>query len=103
MTPEPTLSTLLRSVHRLGHEPPPVISQLGWRFHHVGIPTDQPLQDETHLAAFGVHISGFDSSPFGVEGTRYAANSPLHPAIKTVPHVAFDSGEWSARRADLIS
>ena len=96
MTSEPTLATLLESGHRRGHEPPPVIAQLGWRFHHVGIPTDQPRQDETHLAAFGVHISGFSSSPFGIEWMRYAADSPLHPVIKSLPHVAFEVDDLDA-------
>jgi hypothetical protein len=96
MTPEPTLSSLIRSVHRLDHEPPPVVSRLGWRYHHIGIPTDQPRPNEKHLAAFGLHVSGFSSSPFGIEWMRYSADSPLHPAIKTLPHVAFEVDDLDA-------
>jgi hypothetical protein len=99
MTPEPTLASLIGSVHRRGHEPPPVVSELGWRYHHIGIPTDQPRPDETHLAAFGLHVSGFSSSPFGIEWMRYAADSPLHPAIKTLPHVAFEVDDLDAALA----
>jgi len=96
MSTTPTLASLIASVHRLSFEPPPVVSQLGWRFHHVGIPTSEPRADELHLPAFGVHIAGFASSPFGVEWMRYAADSPLHPAIKSLPHVAFEVDDLDA-------
>jgi hypothetical protein len=96
MTGEPTLSSVMRSVHRLGHEPPPVIAKLGWRYHHIGIPTNEPRPNEKHLEAHGVHISGFSSSPFGIEWMRYSENSPLHPAIRTLPHVAFEVDDLDA-------
>ena len=93
---ESTLSSLIRSVQRRGDEPPPVISKLGWRYHHIGIPTDQPHPNEKNLEAFGVHVSGFSTSPFGIEWMRYSASSPLHPAIKTLPHVAFEVDDLDA-------
>jgi hypothetical protein len=96
MSTEKTLSSILESVHRKDHEPPPVISQLGWRYHHIGIPTDTPRPNETHLAAFAVHVSGFSTSAFGIEWMRYAPDSPLHPAIKTLPHVAFEVEDLDA-------
>ena len=96
MTSEPTLSWLIRSVHRLADEPPPVIAKLGWRYHHIGIPTDVPRPNEKHLEAYGLHVSGFSSSPFGIEWMRYSENSPLHPAIKTLPHVAFEVDDLDA-------
>src|SRR6185369_3926024 len=96
MAAEETLSSLLRSVHRLGHEPPPVVAKLGWRFHHIGIPTDEPRPNETHLERYGLHVAGFSSSPFGIEWMRYSEGSPLHPAIKTLPHVAFEVDDLDA-------
>ena len=96
MTSEPTLASLIGSVRRLPHEPPPVISKLGWRYHHIGIPTDTPHPNEKHLEAFGVHVSGFASSPFGIEWMRYSETSSLHPAIKTLPHVAFEVDDLDA-------
>ena len=93
---EPTLASLIGSVHRLGHEQPAVISKLGWRYHHIGIPTDEPHENEKHLQAFGVHVSGFATSPFGIEWMRYSESSPLHPAIKTLPHVAFEVDDLDA-------
>jgi hypothetical protein len=96
MANEATLSSIIGSVHRQGHEPPPVISRLGWRYHHIGIPTAAPRPNEKHLDAFGLHVSGFSSSPFGVEWMRYSADSPLHPIIKTIPHVAFEVDDLDA-------
>jgi hypothetical protein len=96
MASKPTLSSILGSFHRRDHEPPPVVSKLGWRYHHVGIPTDSPRPNETHLEAFGLHVSGFSTSPFGIEWMRYSDDSPLHPAIKTMPHVAFEVDDLDA-------
>lgn len=96
MSTEATLSSILSSVHRMAHEPPPVVSKLGWRYHHIGIPTGTPRPNEKHLEAFGLHVSGFSSSAFGIEWMRYSADSPLHPAIKTLPHVAFEVDDLDA-------
>lgn len=96
MSPTPTLASLIASVRRLGDEPPPVVAQLGWRFHHIGVPTTERRDGELHLPAFGVHIAGFASSPFGIEWMRYDDDSPLHPAIRTLPHVAFEVDDLDA-------
>lgn len=74
---------------RLDHEFPPAIAQWGWRFHHVGIPTSTPGPGETHLEAFGMHVSGFPESPYGVEWMRFDPDSPVSELIRTVPHLAF--------------
>jgi len=96
VTAEPTLCSLIRSVHRPDHEPPPVVSALGWRYHHIGIPTDERRPNEVYLEAYGLHVSGFSSSPFGIEWMRFSPDSPLHPAIKTLPHVAFEVDDLDA-------
>ena len=96
MSSSPSLSSLGKSVQRRDHEPPPVVSRLGWRYHHVGIPTHTPRSGETHLAAYGLHVSGFSTSPFGIEWMRYSDDSPLHPVIKTLPHVAFEVDDLDA-------
>jgi len=36
-----------------------------------------------------MHVSGFDTSPFGVEWMRFDDDSPLPELIRTVPHLAF--------------
>ncbi len=59
------------------------------RYDHIGIPTTVPREGETYLPQFGMHVSGYDDSPYGVEWMRFEPHSPLPELVKTVPHVAF--------------
>jgi hypothetical protein len=72
------------------HEPPAAISEQGWRFHHVGIPTVTPRSGEHYLEELKVFASGFDTSAYGVEWLRFESDSPIPPLIRSVPHVAFE-------------
>jgi catechol 2,3-dioxygenase-like lactoylglutathione lyase family enzyme len=76
-------------VHRRDDELPPVTVREGWRFHHVGIPTQTRRPGEKYLPRFGFHHSGFESSAYGIEWMRFDDSSPLPEIIRTVPHVAF--------------
>jgi len=58
-------------------------------YDHIGIPTTATRPGEVHLPAFGIHVSGYETSEFGVEWMRFDADSPLPELVKTVPHVAF--------------
>jgi len=66
------------------------------RFHHIGIPTTERRPDEEHLPEFGMHVSGFEASPYGVEWMRFDSDSPLPELVKTVPHVAFEVDDLDA-------
>ena len=81
---------------RQSHEQPDVVVRRGWRYHHLGIPTTVPRANETHLARYGLYVSGFPTSPYGVEWMRFEDSSPLHPLIKSVPHVAFEVDDLDA-------
>ena len=74
---------------RQGHEQPEAIVQ-GWRYHHLGIPTTTPRPGERYLERFGVHVCGFETSPYGIEWMRYEEGSPIHELIRTVPHLCFE-------------
>ncbi len=86
----------LRFDRRLDHEPPPVTKQLGWRYHHIGIPTTTVRSGETHLEPYGLFVSGFATSPYGIEWMRFEKDSPLPEIIRTVPHVAFEVDDLDA-------
>ena len=58
-------------------------------FHHIGIPTTEPRPGERYLEQFGMYVSGFEDSPYGVEWMRFEADSPLPALVRSVPHVAF--------------
>ncbi len=75
---------------RRDHEPPAATDRWGWRYHHTGVPTDQPREGERYLAKFKVYVAGFSASPYGIEWMRFEEGSPVHELIKTVPHVAFE-------------
>ena len=36
------------------------------------------------------YVSGFDTSPYGIEWMRYEPDSPVDELIKRVPHIAFE-------------
>ncbi len=74
---------------RLSHEPPAATDKLGWRYHHIGIPYTEPRAREHHVAHLGVHVSGFATSPFGIEWMRFEPHCDVPPIVRTVPHVAF--------------
>ena len=61
----------------------------GWKYHHLGIPTDKVFPDERYLPQFKFYISGFETSPFGIEWMRFEKDSPMSKLIQSVPHLAF--------------
>jgi hypothetical protein len=75
---------------RKDNEPPFAISEMGMRFHHIGIPTDEPKPNEKYLERYGFYVSGFDTSEFGVEWMRFEKGSSVSKVIQKIPHVAFE-------------
>ena len=86
----------LQAGPRPDDEPPPVAKQLRWRYHHIGIPTTRVRAGETHLEPYGLFVSGFSTSPYGIEWMRFEKDSPLPEIIRTVPHVAFEVDDLDA-------
>ncbi|MCG6947358.1 MAG: hypothetical protein LJE93_00370 [Acidobacteria bacterium] len=75
---------------RKEHEPPAAIAEWGWRYHHMGIPTTERRAGEVFLEELRMYVSGFDTSPFGVEWMRFEPGSPVSEIVRTVPHIAFE-------------
>lgn len=75
---------------RHDHEPPYATHRWGWRYHHTGIPTEQPRDGERYLPEFKVYVSGFPDSPYGIEWMRFESDSPISELVRTVAHVAFE-------------
>jgi hypothetical protein len=48
------------------------------------------VQDEEHLPHLKIHVSGFSTSPFGIEWMRFDEDCRIHELIKRVPHIAFE-------------
>ncbi len=81
---------------RLDHEPPSAISQRSWRYHHLGIPTTVPRQGETYLEHLKIHVSGFGTSPYGIEWMRFDPDCVVSELVRTVPHIAFEVDDLDA-------
>ncbi len=71
-------------------ELPLCIEKWGWKYHHLGIPTKIKMPDEKYIAQFKLFVSGFRTSPFGIEWMRFESGSPFNELIKSVPHLAFE-------------
>jgi len=41
-------------------------------------------------------VSGYETSPFGIEWMRFEPDCPLPELVKTVPHVAFEVDDLDA-------
>jgi hypothetical protein len=78
------------NLKRKENEPPPAIEKWGWRYHHIGIPTKGPIDDERYVAQYKFSVGGFDQSPYGIEWMRFDEDSPIDELIKRVPHIAFE-------------
>jgi hypothetical protein len=81
---------------RKGHELPAVTAVHGWRYHHIGIPTDVERPGEIYLERFKMYVSAFETSPCGIQWMRFEPDSPVHELVKSVPHVAFEVDDLQA-------
>ena len=60
------------------------------KYHHIGIPTDKPRENERYLEEFKMYVSGYEDSPYGIEWMRFESDCPLPELVKTIPHIAFE-------------
>jgi hypothetical protein len=81
---------------RQDNEPPSAIAVEGWRYHHIGIPTSAPRPGERYLPGLKIFVSGFESSPYGIQWMRFDADAPYPEIVKTLPHVAFEVDDLKA-------
>ena len=88
---------------RRRHDDPPAIAKLGWRYHHLGIPHGAPRDGERHLQQLGVHVCGFETSPYGIEWMRFDPQCPVPEVVKTVPHLAFAVDDLGLDRCRSLS
>ena len=75
---------------RKENDPPEAICEWGWKYHHIGIPTKGKMPGERYIPHLKMHVTGFDSSPYGVEWMRFDKDSTIDNLIQVVPHIAFE-------------
>ncbi len=69
------------------------------RYHHVGIPTDESRPGERYIPRGRCWVSGYETSPYGVEWMRFQPDSPVPELVRTVAHVAFEVDDLAAALA----
>lgn len=88
------------SIKRKDHQQPFVIEKNGWKFHHIGIPTKEIKPDEKFIEKYRMYVSGFETSPYGIEYMRFEDNSPVEEIIKQNPHIAFEVDDLDSAAKD---
>jgi len=66
------------------------------KYLHFGVPTTDEKNWVGHIAELGVHVTDPVADPFGIEWLKFDSNSPMHEAIRTKPHAAFQVGDLDA-------
>jgi hypothetical protein len=67
-----------------------MIKKIKLTYHHLGIPTCNPIEGEVYLEAYKVFHCGYDKSEYGIEWMRYEKDCKLPEIVKTIPHIAFE-------------
>ena len=63
---------------------------------HYGVPTTQEKTWAGHVAELGVHTTDPTADPYGIEWLKFDADSPMHEAIRTKTHAAFQVDDLDA-------
>lgn len=63
-----------------------------YRFHHIGIPTDEPRPQEHYSDYFKMYTADHPGE-FRIQFHRFEPDSPLHPLIQKHPHIALQVDE----------
>lgn len=59
-----------------------------YEFHHIGIPTLEKMPGERYSPMFGMYTSNSLSKLLLIQWHRFDETSPLHPLLRSIPHVA---------------
>ncbi len=60
------------------------------KYHHLGIPTTQPIEGERYIPHLKMWVRDYSTSEFGIEWIRFAPDADFPELVKTVPHLAFE-------------
>jgi hypothetical protein len=60
------------------------------KYHHIGIPVNEPIEGEIYLEKYKCYHYGFEKSNYGIEYMRYEEERILPEIVKTKPHIAFE-------------
>jgi hypothetical protein len=62
----------------------------GYKYHHIGIPTDEELEGMEPIEHLRIHATDHGSNPFGIQWMKYEPDCSLPELVRKVAHVAFE-------------
>jgi len=62
----------------------------GYKYHHIGLPTDDEIEGMEHIRQLGIHATDHGSNPFGIQWMKYDQGCPVPELVRKVAHVAFE-------------
>jgi hypothetical protein len=69
------------------------------KFHHVGLPTDEPQAGEVYVPETKVWVTEPLDHPHRVEYLRYEPDSPASGPVREQAHLAFETDDLAAEIA----
>jgi len=72
------------------HGLPECIARWGWKYHHMGIPTNERKGNERYYPELKAHFVEFDTNPFGIEWMRFDEDNDSQEVIRKNAHIAFE-------------
>lgn len=74
-----------------------------YRYRHMGVPTTEVHPNEKFSEAFGMYTSDVEAD-FRIQYHHFTDDSPLHPLIKSLPHVAIqvDNLEEASKGYEIL-
>lgn len=63
---------------------------IGFKYHHVGIPTDEEVGGMVHIEHLKIHATDHGSNPFGIQWMKYDRDCQVPELVRNVAHVAFE-------------
>lgn len=60
------------------------------KYHHLGIPTKNKLENEIYLKDLKMYVSGYGKNLYGIEWMRFEEDADFPDIVKELPHVAFE-------------
>ena len=69
------------------------------KFHHMGLPTDDPQPGEEYVAATKVWVTDPRKHPYKVEFLRFEADTPVTGPVRDLPHIAYQVDQFDAECA----
>src|SRR6056297_2362646 len=70
------------------------------KFHHIGLPTDEPKEGEWYVEETKVWVTDPEDHPYMVEFLRYEDDSPVEGPLRELPHVCFETDDYKSEIED---